>query len=634
MALALGLACAAQAAPRVALVIGNDRYPNLPPAEQLQRAVADATAVGRKLAAMGFKVIPLANADRRQMDEAMDQVAANLDPGGSVVVYFAGHGVQIAGGDYLLPVDAPSPNQASRRLLEKEAVALSSLFDDLKPLKAKTNVIILDACRENPYQDAAGRGTGGERGLERANPPQGFFVLYSAAENQAAKDRLPTGDRDPNSLYTRVLLKHLDDQVSLVDLAKRVQTEVAALAASAGVEQVPAYYDEILNTPGIAGEARSASQPAQAQTDPRAEELAYWTASNCAGGDLDGCRAYLAKFGAAARFADLAAPKLRPPPAVAATPVPDPDAAARAAIAGIPAADWSTRSGDQVLASVLARVNLAQIKALANTGDARAQTLVGLAFDWGKGGEAQDFAQAMTWYRKAADQGYAAAQFVIGVLYDFGQGVKQDYVQAMTWYRKAADQGDAEAQYNVGWLYHFGQGVKQDYAQAITWYRKAADQGDAEAQYNVGWLYHFGQGVKQDYAQAMTWYRKAADQGYAEAQYNIGWLYNFGHGVNQDYAQAMTWYGKAADQGYARAQLNIGVLYENGQGVKQDYAQAMTWFRKAADQGDATAQRYIGDFYAHGDGVPTDEAQARVWYTKAAAGGDEIAKTWLAGHGG
>ena len=181
--------------------------------------------------------------------------------------------------------------------------------------------------------------------------------------------------------------------------------------------------------------------------------------------------------------------------------------------------------------------------------------------------EPKDYAEAMRWYRKAADQGDAGAQVSIGLLYADGHGVTQDFAQAMSWYRKAADQGNATAQVNIGVLYVSGHGVTQDFAQAMTWYRKAADQGDASAQFNIGALYASGHGVTQDFAEAMSWYRKAADQGYAKAEVSIGGAYASGHGVTQDFAQAMSWYRKAADQGNATAQVNIGVLYASGHGV-------------------------------------------------------------------
>ena len=99
---------------------------------------------------------------------------------------------------------------------------------------------------------------------------------------------------------------------------------------------------------------------------------------------------------------------------------------------------------------------------------------------------------------------------------------------------QAAEQGYAKAQFNLGLMYYNGQGVRQDYTQAVQWYRKAAEQGDAEAQYNLGVMYYDGQGVRKDYVEAVKWYRKAAEQGYAKAQYNLGVAYEKGKGVRQD----------------------------------------------------------------------------------------------------
>ena len=94
-----------------------------------------------------------------------------------------------------------------------------------------------------------------------------------------------------------------------------------------------------------------------------------------------------------------------------------------------------------------------------------------------------------------ATEGDAAAQYNLGLIYENGPGVPQDYAEAVRWYRKAADQGLANAQYNLGYIYAGGQGVPQDYAEAMRWYRKAADQGVASAQYNLGYMYANGQGV-------------------------------------------------------------------------------------------------------------------------------------------
>ncbi len=97
-------------------------------------------------------------------------------------------------------------------------------------------------------------------------------------------------------------------------------------------------------------------------------------------------------------------------------------------------------------------------------------------------------------------------------MYGKGQGVPQDYAEAMKWYRKAAEQGLAIAQFNLGSMYYNGEGVPQDYADALQWYRKAAEQGESHAQYNLGVMYEEGRGVPQDYLQAHMWYNLAASR--------------------------------------------------------------------------------------------------------------------------
>ena len=181
-------------------------------------------------------------------------------------------------------------------------------------------------------------------------------------------------------------------------------------------------------------------------------------------------------------------------------------------------------------------------------------------------------------------------QLWLGNLFTNGEGVPQDYVQAATWWRKAAEQGFAFAQFGLGNLFTNGQGVPQDYTQAAAWYRKAAEQGDSGAQHNLGCAYEFAQGLPQDHTLAAVWWRKAAEQGYADAQNDLGVLYHGGDGVQQDHAQAAIWYRKAAEKGHADAQNNLGILYQYGHGVPQNDAMAAAWYRKAAEQGNAGAK--------------------------------------------
>lgn len=108
-----------------------------------------------------------------------------------------------------------------------------------------------------------------------------------------------------------------------------------------------------------------------------------------------------------------------------------------------------------------------------------------------------------------AQQGSASAQFALGSVYAIGQDVPQDYAAAVSWFRKAADKGYDRAQASLGFMYSLGRGVPKDFTTAANWYLKAAEQGNAMAQNNLGGMYDYGEGVPQDYVQAHKWYNLA-----------------------------------------------------------------------------------------------------------------------------
>ena len=131
---------------------------------------------------------------------------------------------------------------------------------------------------------------------------------------------------------------------------------------------------------------------------------------------------------------------------------------------------------------------------------------------------------------------------------------RKDYASALRWFQKGADQGNAIAQFYIGWMYRDGLGVKQDYAQALSWFQKAAAQGNAPAQDYIGKMYYDGMGVKQDYAAAMEWSLKAAAQGSITARLRIAVMYMNGEGVQKDIPTGIAWIQKA---GEAPAELQV-----------------------------------------------------------------------------
>ena len=121
-------------------------------------------------------------------------------------------------------------------------------------------------------------------------------------------------------------------------------------------------------------------------------------------------------------------------------------------------------------------------------------------------------------YQKAAAQGNADAQYMLGLAYATGEGVPKDAVYAIEWYQKAAAQGNVAAQYMLGLVYATGKGVPKDAAVAASWYTKAAAQGNASAQYNLGMAYANSEGVTRNLVRAYAWFDLAAAQGNKDAK--------------------------------------------------------------------------------------------------------------------
>ena len=196
-----------------------------------------------------------------------------------------------------------------------------------------------------------------------------------------------------------------------------------------------------------------------------------------------------------------------------------------------------------------------------------------------------DFETALAVFRPLAEKGDAKAQSILGLMYSYGEGVPVDYREAARWYRRAAEQSSGVAQYNLGMFYLDGKGVSQNTDEAIAWLTKAADGGHFRARSELAKL---GVGsysslasapsasleapptmtttgseprsVPVDYREAARWYRRAAEQSSGVAQYNLGMFYLDGKGVSQNTDEAIAWLTKAADGGHFRARSELAKL--------------------------------------------------------------------------
>lgn len=222
---------------RKALVIGNDNYTDV---SRLINAVADAQAMSQALKASGFTVIQHLNLDEKRFKAALRDFRQRIEPGDEVVVFFAGHGVQVANANYLLPTDIKGESEEQVR---DEAILLQRILDDLQERRAKFALAVIDACRDNPFR-GAGRALGG-RGLAPTTAATGQMIMFSAGSGQQALDRLGKDDKERNGVFTRVFIREMSKPgVSVDRVLRNVRSEVVRLARSVGHEQTPALYDQ------------------------------------------------------------------------------------------------------------------------------------------------------------------------------------------------------------------------------------------------------------------------------------------------------------------------------------------------------------------------------------------------------
>jgi len=231
---------------RHALVLGIDQYNEL---ENLKRAVNDAVDVSDALTGLGFTVLLGTNLGRNEMIGHVERFIQRLEAGDQVVIFFAGHGIGLNGDNLLVPSDAPGFSQGAEIQIEGATISQSYIMEQVSRVDADLTILILDACRNNPFflpgtRSSDDKPDGSQ--LFNPRPPKGTFVLYSADQGEEALDHLGADDNDRNSVFTRTLLPLLYEQgLDIREIARRTSSRVDELASSVGHNQFPVYRDNI-----------------------------------------------------------------------------------------------------------------------------------------------------------------------------------------------------------------------------------------------------------------------------------------------------------------------------------------------------------------------------------------------------
>jgi uncharacterized protein len=463
----------ANAGVRLALVLGNSRYEAVP---ALDNPSNDAADLAQALRGVGFEVIEQRDATREAMARAVHDFSERLRGADVALFFYAGHGLQMNGENYLLPVDARIDSAADVRF---DTINLSDIQQEMEG-SGRANIIILDACRNNPFAEKLARGGRGltTRGLGRIDASgEGSLIVYSTQPNNVALD-----GAGRNSPFTAALLKHVATPgLEVRQMISKVRGDVLDATDH---RQTPWDSSSLVGDVYLAG-LPAANAPAAIPQNP------------------------------------VAANKPSAPAADVATAVPPVGNTPRAGAVPevVQECDRLTAPQDQSAGTQVVVVKTDWNRAVAaceaalaaEPGEPHFQFALGKAYFYTK-----NFIEAARHLAIAANT-VPEAQNALGYCFAKGLGVVKNDQRAFELYSKAAAAGSAVAMESLGGAYTDGLYVKQDYGKALDWLEKSVEAGNADALQQIGNMYFNGHGVPKDYAMAAQYFQQAADlnNGYA-----------------------------------------------------------------------------------------------------------------------
>ncbi len=498
----------AHAEKRVALVIGNSAYQTVP---ELPNPDGDAKLMSDTLLSLGFFVVgggARLDLDKSGFDAALNEFSKELVGADVALFYYAGHGVETHGLNYLVPVDAHPQDEAD---VFEQMVSTSDILDRLEKSGTRIKLVLLDACRDNPFGGRGVRSTTG--GLAQMPAPIGTLISFATQPRSVSLD----GDNG-HSPYTRALVEAMQRPGS--GLFKTFNALGLAVSKATGGQQLPwvssspisgNFYFAGKAEPAAAGSTAApnqATQPVQvARFSPPNDPLLHDEITDCD------------------RLAAMPDDTGHPP--------------------NIPGVE-------------VEKMNVAAATTACNEAMRLYPDVPRFVFEAGRVAIGRkDYATARRLYDQAAAAGYAMALNNIGIMYEGGEGELANYAEAARWYQKAVDAGEPIAMINLGWLYEQGQGVKKDYAVARRLYATAMKAGVTGAMNNLGLMYMKGEGGPRDYAEAQRLFEQGAALGNDACMNGLGVLYYDGDGVPRDRKVARQWYEKAAALGNPQAKQNL-----------------------------------------------------------------------------
>ncbi len=486
----------AHAEKRVALVIGNSAYSSAVP---LTNPVADAKLMSDTLLSLGFFVVgggAKLDLDKTALESALGEFNKAMIGADVALLYYAGHGVEVHGQNFLVPVDAHPEKEAD---VLGGMTPLSGILDQMQQSGAQLNLLLLDACRDNPFRDHGIE----SKGLAQVQAPPGTLISFATQPHGVSLD-----GEDGHSPYTR----------ALADAMRRPGYGLFKTFNEVGLAVENVTHGEQL--PWVA------SSPISGKFYFSGKEIATNTPMTDTG--------KAANSGVTQRR-DL---------------VTDCDRLA--------ATRYDNNNAPGVPGVEIDKVDVAKAAPACAEAMRLYPDVVRFTFEAGRVAQARkDYAEARRLYDKAADGGYPLAINNIGALYE--AKALPDHTEAVKWYTKAADAGEPIAMTNLGWMYEAGWGVKKNCAEAVRLYQSAARLGHSPAMSNLAVAYYDGKCVERDYDEARRLNEQAlaADPANDYAMNSLGVMYWAGNSVPRNRVLARQYFEKAAAIGNKEAKQNL-----------------------------------------------------------------------------
>lgn len=491
----------------LALVIGNSEYEVM---GKLRLPAKDAEIVAAALHSQGADVLKAFNLDRIRMDSIIIDFGERLREYEVAIIYYAGHGFQVNGRNYLAPVDAhPIRPSDMDRVCYNVDELIRKIGDGGKP-----KLICLDACRNSPFPPGyTPPNRGQEYGFLKPSVEENFAFLFATQPRTIVSDDNPFAEALATSvsnggcwadivISTRLLVRDFNP------LQKVWQEENL-------LEQV-CFGEESANKNGAVQ---------QSLTPPSGEASAVGRGASFVDKDGDGIS-----------NVDDNCPN-------------DPGFAGNG---GCPLEEldvWLRRMNHPDNPKAIYGLEARKLQSIQND---EALARLGYLVQYGRVPE-RSADECISFYKAAARKGNDFAALRLGICHGEGKLFPQNLGNSSFWMEEAAKNGRPSVRYGVAHYYHKGKYVAQNYERALYWMRAAAEDEFAPAENDLGVWYSEGIGVERDKQQAFYYLLRAANRGWAEAQFNVAIAYINGEGVREDFAAGKRYMVMAADNGHAEA---------------------------------------------------------------------------------